>query len=787
MGQSILEGLSWSTDAAATSYEVQVSTVSGFGSTLLDQIGPSAKAVLQNLTPSTVYYWHAQGSSTAGSSGWSTTWSFTTAHYFYDTTTGSTMSVALPLSANPTLNGVPLSPYDEVGVFSKAGLCVGSDIWDSVTGQTLVIVGQNTLLTDTGINIDGLNEGDSMYFRVWDHSSRKEGLAAVTFSSGGPVYSTNGIGEISSLVATAIPDVPVLSAPANGLTGQATALTLAWKTDPGTLTFAVQVSTASAFSSTVLNQSGITSLTKAVGSLANLLTYYWKVNATNALGTTAWSGAWSFTTTAAGVPAVPALSLPANGATGQSTSPTVSWSTVSGATSYALQVASVSTFATTVAGQSGITATTFAVKGLSNNLTYYWRANATSGSGTSAWSGAWSFSTGTGLVIPLIAGWNMMSLNIHPTDSTTGAVFGVLKGFILVNDGKGNIYVPSFGIDQIGTLTTGLGYQVYADSTDTVRATGSPVATASVAVTLDSLVWSIIAYLPQANMPIATALAGITSKIIIVSDNAGDVYWPGPGINSIDTMRVGQGYYIVTSAGASLTYPATGKMLASGAPMVSLPAPRHFAKHRITGNSAFILSRQVAVGGRPAPDNSEIGVFDALGNLVGSGTVEHGMAAFAVWGKDRMTKVKDGCTPGEAISFRLWDGHAEYPAEAAGGAEQAFGVNKIITAALAASTPECIASFDLPRITPNPFRGSVRITFVIPALRGVADQPVEIGIYDMKGSLVQNLARGRFAAGNYSVTWNGRPSSGREAGSGVYFLRMKAPGFDRQVKIIELK
>ena len=36
MGQSILEGLSWSTDAAATSYEVQVSTVSGFGSTLLD-------------------------------------------------------------------------------------------------------------------------------------------------------------------------------------------------------------------------------------------------------------------------------------------------------------------------------------------------------------------------------------------------------------------------------------------------------------------------------------------------------------------------------------------------------------------------------------------------------------------------------------------------------------------------------------------------------------------------------------------------------------------------------
>ena len=116
------------------------------------------------------------------------------------------------------------------------------------------------------------------------------------------------------------------------------------------------------------------------------------------------------------------------------------------------------------------------------------------------------------LVIPLVASWNMKSLNIHPTDSTTGGVFGAHKGFLLVSDGRGNVYIPTLGIDEIGTLTTGRGYQIYTDSTDTIHVTGSQVNIAATPISLQSLIWSIIAYLPQANMPIERPSPGLLPR-----------------------------------------------------------------------------------------------------------------------------------------------------------------------------------------------------------------------------------------------------------------------------------
>ncbi len=880
-GQSILEGLSWNTAASATSYEAQVSTSSVFGTTFFDQIGGTGftSALVANLSPFTTYYWRAQASDSAGSSGWSATRSFTTVHYIYDTATGSSMSIALPLSANPTLNGVPLNAYDEIGVFSKAGLCVGSAVWDSVHNQNIVVVGQDPESPTT----DGLNAGDSMFFRVWDYSAGKEGHATVTFSSGGATYTADGYSQISSLTALAIPDQPTLSSPANGLGNQPTVLTLAWNTAAGAASYAIQVSTTSVFSSTVLSQSGMTTLSRAVTGLSYQDTYYWMVNATNTLGTSPWSSVWSFSTapaappvptlsaptngatglanaltlswhtvttatsygvqvstgstfvstvaslsglttasaavsglggsttyywranaanggsasawsgawrftTAVGAPAAPLLALPANGATGLTTAVTVSWGAVSGATSYSLRVATASTFATTVAGQSGLTATAFAPTGLSSNRTYFWEANATNANGTSIWSSVWSFSTGVHLVIPLVASWNMKSLNIHPTDSTTGGVFGAYKGFLLVSDGRGNVYIPTLGIDEIGTLTTGRGYQIYTDSTDTIRVTGSPVDVAATPISLQTLIWSIIAYLPQVNMPPATALAGIVSQIILASDNAGDVYWPSLGINEIDTMRVGEGYYVVTSAAATLTYPTgSAKRAASGKAFLSLSDPRHYAKHRITGNKAYFLARHVYFAGSVVSDKCEIGAFDTQGNLVGAGTAASGLTAFAIWGKDQMTKDKDGCTLAETISFRLWDGRREYPLAVTSGGDPTYGINKILIATLAVPGRALISSFNLPRVYPNPFRGNAHIAFDVPALGGAADQEVEIGVYDMKGCLVTSLIKGRYAAGSYAVSWNGRRAGGSASGSNIYILRMKAAGFDKQMKLIELK
>ena len=90
-------------------------------------------------------------------------------------------------------------------------------------------------------------------------------------------------------------------------------------------------------------------------------------------------------------PSAPVLSSPLNGAVGQSTSPTLSWNVVSGASSYTLQLDTTSTFLTMLVNQGGIQLTSQLISSLTQNTTYYWRLSATGTGGTSAWSSIWSF------------------------------------------------------------------------------------------------------------------------------------------------------------------------------------------------------------------------------------------------------------------------------------------------------------------------------------------------------------------------------------------------------------
>src|SRR5208283_2889966 len=122
-----------------------------------------------------------------------------------------------------------------------------------------------------------------------------------------------------------------------------------------------------------------------------------------------------------------------------------------------------------------------------------------------------------------------------------------------------------------------------------------------------------------------------------VKNNSGHAYWPSLGIDDIGIMYVGEGYKVLMSSAASLTYPTpdTGvaKRVAArgGKTMLRLPDPRHYATHAITGNNATLLAKRVTIGDKVVPDSSEIGAFDGSGSLVGSGTVIRGIAAFAVW------------------------------------------------------------------------------------------------------------------------------------------------------------
>ena len=94
------------------------------------------------------------------------------------------------------------------------------------------------------------------------------------------------------------PSTPVLSAPANNAANQPTSLTLSWGAVSGAASYSVQVSKDANFASIVDSQSNLTAASIAVSGLAVSSTYYWHVNASNSVGASAWSGSWSFSTSA---------------------------------------------------------------------------------------------------------------------------------------------------------------------------------------------------------------------------------------------------------------------------------------------------------------------------------------------------------------------------------------------------------------------------------------------------------------------------------------------------------
>jgi len=84
--------------------------------------------------------------------------------------------------------------------------------------------------------------------------------------------------------------------------------------------------------------------------------------------------------------------------------------------------------------------------------------------------------------------------------------------------------------------------------------------------------------------------------------------------------------------------------------------------------------------------------------------------------------------------------------------------------------------------SPNPTRGPTRVRFSL-ARAG----HVELGVYDLGGRLVRQLANEERYAGTGLVVWDGTDRSGARAGAGVYFVRLSGPGVHQIRKLVLMR
>ena len=80
---------------------------------------------------------------------------------------------------------------------------------------------------------------------------------------------------------------------------------------------------------------------------------------------------------------------------------------------------------------------------------------------------------------------------------------------------------------------------------------------------------------------------------------------------------------------------------------------------------------------------------------------------------------------------------------------------------------------------PNPSAGWSRIAFSLPQAKEVS-----LAVFDLSGRRIAELAKGRYAAGDHAIEWDGRDSRGRRVASGAYLYRLNTGGVTASRKIV---
>jgi len=244
----------------------------------------------------------------------------------------------------------------------------------TVDGPSPVMGGSTQMYTYSGPSINNpvwlcnnctIVESYGIYVSVtWGNNSNTQGSIAML--DGSTFVASKTVSLLVAPIATAATNIASNSFTAN------------WTTVPAATSYRLDVSTSSSFSSFVSGYNNLTvsGTSQSVTGLTINTTYYYRVRSYSSLGTTGNSNTMSAGTG----PTAPTATAATNP---DQYSFTANWGSVTGATSYRLDVSTSSSFSTFVTGYSNLTVsgTSQLVEGLPTSAPYYYRVRAVNSSG----------------------------------------------------------------------------------------------------------------------------------------------------------------------------------------------------------------------------------------------------------------------------------------------------------------------------------------------------------------------------------------------------------------------
>ena len=466
-----------------------------------------------------------------------------------------------------------------------------------------------------------------------------------------------------------------------------------------------------------------------------------------------------------------------------------SWSLVDCASSYKLTVSTSQDFSDWVVNET-IPAENlvlpFAVSGLANNTTYFWKVASENGELIVS-SQAWSFTSSTGYptqTIELPHGWSVISANVAPLNNSMPSIWqNIVDRLLIIKEGTGNFWMPP-STGSLSTWNSLNGYQVYITQPTTLSITG-PQVPASTPIVMSSPGWYMVSYLPESPMQANQALSSIARQLVIAKNGLGEMYWPMFGVNNLSnsegTMKPSFGYLIYVVNSAELVYPSNLSRISminqfEGEPKVEFMKPTV----ERTGNSASMVLSIDNVS-----DGAEIALFNGNNEICGSGVVREGRAAITIWGDNSVTETREGAVENEMLTVKLYDKvsgklsaikleSVDELTRNSKGKTVNFVKDGLFVARGTANETNNELSVSC---SPNPFNESTTISYEV-----VENAQVEVELFSLEGVKVASIASGWRNAGSYTAEYRNSDLS-----SGTYQLVLRSGTHTVSTMIVHVK
>ncbi len=374
--------LKWQNNCGSTKYILQLDTTPDFNSPVLRQVTTTnniddetteLSTTVYNLLHGAMYYYRLCAINNApDTSGWSDTWQFHTRDKVYlyspaDQTTNASPSATLQWK-NSSGSSKYILQVDTSSGFNSSSL------------REIIVTSSITNNDDyKSYALSNLRFGDTYYWRVRSVNEAPD---------------TSGWSDAWSFTVTS--GVPTLTSPSDGVVYTAcVGPTVNWASITGASHYILAWDTVSTFDSPLYDSFTTTGTGVNIWPIKFATKYYWRVCATNTdeSDTSAWSSAWTFTTSDA-----PILTSPSDGYVySNSVNPTLQCTAITRVGKYIYQWDTTATFNSPLCASTTKTSNSTSIGPLKLGTTYYWRMRATNyndDSDTSSWSGAWSFTTG---------------------------------------------------------------------------------------------------------------------------------------------------------------------------------------------------------------------------------------------------------------------------------------------------------------------------------------------------------------------------------------------------------